>query len=170
MTKTKFKFETTLALDLATQTGWAFESMGVIASGSTGFQITKGEKPGDRFNKFRTWLREMLDEIKPDKVAYEEVMRWSSGAAAKCYCGLLAILQSECRSRKIPCVGVGVGTIKKHATKKGNATKDEMIQAMKVLGHKPCDDNEADALALLYFMINGCITPCTNNTKPKPTK
>ena len=46
-----------------------------------------------------------------------------------------------------------VGTIKKHATGKGNAGKDEMIIAAKSRGHDPKDDNEADALALLHWAI-----------------
>ena len=49
--------------------------------------------------------------------------------------------------------GVPVGTIKKHATGKGNAGKSEMIVAAKVRGHNPVDDNEADALALLHWAI-----------------
>ncbi len=44
-----------------------------------------------------------------------------------------------------------VGTIKKHATGKGNAGKDLVIAAMTALGHVPADDNEADALALLHW-------------------
>lgn len=49
--------------------------------------------------------------------------------------------------------GIPVGTIKKHATGKGNASKDEMIEAMKARGHSPADDNEADALALLHYAL-----------------
>ena len=50
--------------------------------------------------------------------------------------------------------GVPVGTIKRHATGKGNASKDEMIAAMRALGHAVTDDNEADALAILHWAIN----------------
>ena len=46
-----------------------------------------------------------------------------------------------------------VGTIKKHATGKGNADKAAMVAAMHALGHAPADDNEADALALLYWAL-----------------
>ena len=50
--------------------------------------------------------------------------------------------------------GVPVGTIKKHATGKGNAGKGEVIAAMRLLGHPVTDDNEADALALLHWAID----------------
>ena len=46
-----------------------------------------------------------------------------------------------------------MGTIKKHATGKGNANKDQMIGAVRMRGHTPADDNEADAIALLLWAI-----------------
>jgi Holliday junction resolvasome RuvABC endonuclease subunit len=48
---------------------------------------------------------------------------------------------------------VPVGTIKKHATGKGNAGKQDMVVAMQLLGHPITDDNEADALALLHWSL-----------------
>jgi Holliday junction resolvasome RuvABC endonuclease subunit len=152
---------TTLALDLATQTGWAYESAGMISSGTEGFQLKKKDRPGVRFLMFRTWFRDLLVSVKPTKVSYEEVMRWSSGAAAKVYCGLLAIVMTECEAKQIPYEGVHVGTIKKSATGKGNATKEQVIAAIKAKGHNPKDDNEADAIALLFFTL-GDHTPRTN--------
>jgi Holliday junction resolvasome RuvABC endonuclease subunit len=143
-----------LALDLATQTGWAYSSAGHVTSGSEGFHLKKKELPGARFLKFRSWLRDQFEIIKPDKVVYEEVMRWSSGAAAKCYCGLLAILMAECESKGIKYQGVHVGTIKKAATSKGNATKEQMIEAAVALGYSPKDDNQADAIHLLRIFLN----------------
>jgi Holliday junction resolvasome RuvABC endonuclease subunit len=47
-----------------------------------------------------------------------------------------------------------VGTIKKHATGKGNASKEEVITAMRAMGHAVTDDNEADALAILHWAID----------------
>ena len=47
-----------------------------------------------------------------------------------------------------------MGTIKKHATGKGNAGKAEVISAMRAKGHPVTDDNEADALALLGWAID----------------
>ncbi len=44
-----------------------------------------------------------------------------------------------------------VGTIKKHATGKGNAGKEDMIASAQARGHNPTDDNEADAIALVYL-------------------
>ncbi len=49
--------------------------------------------------------------------------------------------------------GVPVGTIKLHATGKGNANKDAMVAAMQAKGHPVTDDNEADALAILHWAM-----------------
>jgi Holliday junction resolvasome RuvABC endonuclease subunit len=73
--------------------------------------------------------------------------------AAHVYGGYLAILQMYCAEKGIECIGVPVGTIKKHITGKGNATKQEVIDAVQEMGYSPKDDNEADAIALLYYQL-----------------
>ena len=62
-------------------------------------------------------------------------------------------LTAWCEHHNIPYQGVPVGTIKKHATGKGNAGKDGMIASVRKRGHSPVDDNEADALALLHWAV-----------------
>jgi Holliday junction resolvasome RuvABC endonuclease subunit len=86
-------------------------------------------------------------------VYFEEVRRHASTDAAHVYGGLLATLTAWCESRNIPYAGVPVGTIKKHATNKGNANKEAMVAAMQALGHGVTNDNEADALALLHWAL-----------------
>jgi Holliday junction resolvasome RuvABC endonuclease subunit len=154
-----------LALDLATQTGWAYHANGLVSSGSESFKLKKNDGAGIRFLKFRSWLRDQLVEVKPELVVYEEVMRWSSGAAAKCYCGLLGVMQTECEAKEIKYEGVHVGTIKKFATNNGNASKDDMIKAAMEAGFKPVDDNEADALHILLLFCRRFNIPL-----PTPTK
>jgi Holliday junction resolvasome RuvABC endonuclease subunit len=73
--------------------------------------------------------------------------------AAHVYGGLLAHLTAWCEAQVIPYQGVPVGTIKKHATGKGNADKAAMMAAMHTRGHSPSDDNEADALSLLHYVM-----------------
>jgi Holliday junction resolvasome RuvABC endonuclease subunit len=53
----------------------------------------------------------------------------------------------------VPYQGVPVGTIKKHATGRGNADKQAMVAAARARGFSPADDNEADAIALLLWAI-----------------
>ena len=108
-----------------------------------------------RFLRFKRWLTEIkqsCDSI--DCLHFEEVRRHVSTDAAHAYGGFLATLTAWCEHHQIPYQGVPVGTIKKHATGKGNASKDEMVASARARGHTPVDDNEADALALLHWAIS----------------
>ena len=72
----------------------------------------------------------------------------------KGYGGLMASLTSWGELRGIPYEGVPVGTIKRHATGKGNAPKQAMIDAARAKGFSPEDDNEADAIAILLWALD----------------
>ena len=146
---------TILALDLGTTTGWALRSSdGAITSGSAGFRPQRFEGGGMRFLRFKRWLAELKDMTGGIHALYfEEVRRHVSTDAAHAYGGFLATLTAWCEHHQIPYQGVPVGTIKKHATGKGNSSKDDVLSAMRALGHAPVDDNEADALALLRWAI-----------------
>ena len=146
---------TILALDLGTQTGWALACRdGSITSGSQSFKPQRFEGGGMRFLRFKRWLAELKDMAGGiDALHLEEVRRHVSTDAAHAYGGFLATLTAWCEHHQIPYQGVPVGTIKKHATGKGNASKDHVIAAMTAPGHAPADDNEADALALLHWAI-----------------
>ena len=144
-----------LALDLGTTTGWALRlADDSLNHGFVHFKPQRFEGGGMRYLRFKRWLSELrllAGEI--HGVYFEEVRRHLGVDAAHVYGGLLATLTAWCEHQNIPYQGVPVGTIKKHATGKGNAGKDEMIAAARSRGHYPKDDNEADALALLYWAI-----------------
>ena len=144
-----------LAIDLGSKTGWAISADRVVAeSGTIAFTNDRWQGGGMRFLRFKHWLNELRDgEGKIDAIFVEEVRRHLGVDAAHSYGGFLAILTAWCEHHQIPYQGVPVGTIKKHATGKGNASKDEMIAAMRALGHGVTDDNEADALAILQWAI-----------------
>ena len=146
---------TILALDLGTTTGWALRgSDGHITSGSESFRPQRFEGGGMRFLRFKRWLTELKAVTSGiDALHFEEVRRHVSTDAAHAYGGFLATLTAWCEHHQIPYQGVPVGTIKKHATGKGNAGKDEVIASVTARGHAPSDDNEADALALLHWAI-----------------
>lgn len=107
-----------------------------------------------RFLRFKRWLTDIKHSVDGiDLVHFEEVRRHAGIDAAHAYGGFMAHLTAWCEHHNIPYQGVPVGTIKKHATGKGNASKDDMIAAMAKRGFAPVDDNEADALALLHWAI-----------------
>ena len=144
-----------LALDLGTTTGWALHGADkTITSGIMEFRPSRFEGGGVRFLRFKAWL----DEISAlagglSLVAFEEVRNHAGVDAAHAYGGWLATLTAWCEARGIAYTGIPVGTIKRHATGKGNAGKIAVIAAMRSKGHAPADDNEADALALLHCVL-----------------
>ncbi len=147
--------QTILALDLGTQTGWALRDReGLINSGTQSFRPQRFEGGGMRYLRFKRWLSELHQAVGDIHAVYfEEVRRHAGVDAAHVYGGLLATLTSWCEHHNIPYQGVPVGTIKKHATGKGNAGKTEVIAAMCSRGHDVVDDNQADALALLHWAV-----------------
>jgi Holliday junction resolvasome RuvABC endonuclease subunit len=146
---------TILALDLGTRTGWALQHLdGTITSGTEQFKPQRFEGGGMRFLRFKRWLNDLYAASQHiNAVFFEEVRRHAGVDAAHAYGGFMGHLTAWCEHHNIPYQGVPVGTIKKHATGKGNASKEEMIAATIKRGLKVADDNEADALALLYWAI-----------------
>lgn len=125
---------------------------GLIISGTASFKPGRYDGGGMRYLRFSRWL----DEIAEEGIAsiwFEEVRRHAATDAAHVYGGLMATLTAWAELRGIPYAGVPVGTIKRHATGKGNANKDAMIAAARERGFSPSDDNEADAIAILLWAV-----------------
>lgn len=148
--------KTILALDLGTTTGWAVrDAKGQITSHTASFKPGRFEGGGMRYLRFTRWLDDLAGLAGPFAlIDFEEVRNHAGTDAAHIYGGLMATLAAWCELRGVPYRGVPVGTIKKHATGKGNASKTDMIAAMRARGFSPTDDNEADALALLHWSMD----------------
>ena len=145
-----------LTLDLGTTTGWAsVQSQVVTQSGIVKLHPRRFDGGGIRYLKFSKFLDDLESRIQPiTAIFYEEVKRHIGVDAAHAYGGFMAVLTAWCESRHIAYEGVTVGTIKKHITGKGNANKQQVINAVKQLGHQPQDDNESDAIAIAYWAIH----------------
>jgi len=146
---------TILALDLGTTTGWALRAAdGLITSGTVSLKPSRYDGGGMRYLRFTNWLTE-LDRLSGPiaTIWFEEVRRHAGTDASHVYGGLMATLTAWAELRGIPYAGVPVGTIKRHATGKGNASKDAIIAAVEARGFSPADDNEADAIAILLWAI-----------------
>jgi Holliday junction resolvasome RuvABC endonuclease subunit len=147
----RLQHQVILALDLGQTTGWAVRNAdGVITHGTVQFRPGRHEGGGMPFLRFRAWLQEVDETVDGiDAVFLEEVIGHRGAIAAQVFGGFLAHLSAWAEMNKIPYEGVPVGTIKRHITGKGNATKEEVIAAVRAKGFSPVDDNDADALALL---------------------
>lgn len=139
-----------LALDLATQTGWA-HSNGL--SGIQSFALRRGDSPGMRWLEFAAWLRRVLDRAPTDVIVYEQAHH-RGGASTHVGHGFIAQTEAIAAERKIEITNRHTATIKKYATGKGNAKKDAMLAAARKrwLGMEIIDDNQADALFLLSLV------------------
>jgi Holliday junction resolvasome RuvABC endonuclease subunit len=145
-----------LALDLGSTTGWAVRTARCrILHGTAEFRPSRYEGGGMRYLRFGKWLDQTLDVTGGiDAVYFEEVRRHAGTDAAHVFGGLLATLTAWCEEHELPYQGVPVGTWKRHACGKGNASKDEVIAAMCERGFEPADDNEADAIAILLWALD----------------
>lgn len=147
---------TILAIDLGTKTGWAIlQKKGKVStttSGTINFVNDRYQGGGMRYLRFQRWLNDLKHQVgRINEIYFEEVRRHLGVDAAHAYGGFMATLTSWCEEKKVPYQGVPVQTIKKFITGKGNANKQEVINAVKALGYNPADDNEADATALLLY-------------------
>ncbi|MBF0401655.1 MAG: hypothetical protein HQL90_12925 [Magnetococcales bacterium] len=150
-----------LTLDLGSKMGWALhQADGTITSGTVEFKPGRFEGGGMAFVRFKHWLDEVCRFAGPiQAIWFEEVRAHAGVTAAHVYGGFLAHLTAWAEQQEIPYRGVPVGTIKRHATGKGNASKPEVIESMRRKGHNPADDNAADALAILHWVLDEEVMP-----------
>ena len=143
-----------LALDLATQTGWATNYEGKRC-GTAKFEVKRGESPGMRFLRCRAWLKDMRDLLhrKIDLIVYEQA-HYRGGAATAACVGLATEVIAFAAEYSIEIMAVHTKELKRFATGKGNAKKPEMIQAAKDRGYEPANDDEGDAALLLEFAMS----------------
>lgn len=144
-----------LTLDLGTKTGWAAQlDDGAIISGTKTFKPGRFEGGGMRYLRFSDWLHELSDHAGPFKTIWFEEVRSHKGVdAAHAYGGFLATLTQWAEKQSIPYAGVSVGTWKKSLCGKGNASKSDVVAEVKKRGFLPQDDNEADAIGVLFHIL-----------------
>lgn len=143
----------TMTLDLGSRCGWAIGKANEVVSGVWDIAPRRGESPGMRYIRLRSLLQKMRAAYPDIGVVYYEQAHHRGGAATEYAVGCVATVQAWCAEHGVEFGAVHTATIKKHATGRGNASKDEMIAVAKARGHQPADDNEADALALLHYAI-----------------
>jgi len=134
-----------LALDIATTTGWATE----YASGTWDLSIKRDESAGMKLIRFRAKLKELHDTDPLDVIVWEKPAGQHKSAIIHAS-RLVGAVMLFCEENSIQWSEYSASDIKKHATGKGNANKEKMIEAAK---HKwqdveVIDDNHADALWL----------------------
>jgi len=135
-----------LALDPATKCGWAVSP---LISGVWDLSIRKDESAGMRLMRLKAKLTETHQKHKLDIVAYEAARATRFKGAAVVQASIQAVLIMFCEENNIEYVGYSPSEIKKFATGKGNASKEDMINAAIKFNEDIIDDNHADAIHIL---------------------
>lgn len=142
-----------LALDIASKTGWAVKRPGeVIESGMQNFTKKRGESEGMIYIRFRAWLKQMIEMVKPTVVVYE--MPHMRGAGTTLLMGLETRLHEVHAEMdgSFEYQKVHSTQIKKAATGNAKASKPDVIKAVEArIGRQVIDDNESDSVALIFW-------------------
>lgn len=138
-----------LAIDPATACGWAvFEDGKPVAGGVWKLAPKKNRGGGVRFLQLEIELRRILASEPLDMVFYELVRGHTGTYAAQIYGGLVATITKACEAYVVPYAGVPVHLVKKAATGRAGADKDEIVAAARkrwpTINIR--DHNHADAL------------------------
>jgi len=146
-----------LALDLGTKTGWAsyfshepIAPTHIVSSGVQKFTVPRGTNPDVRLLRFRKWLEDLCLLKRPKVIAYE-LPHMRGGYSTQFLQDMMSILKVFCLDHDILYMSVHSGTLKKHATGSGNASKEEMVLTAEQRYGKVQDDNQADALHILAW-------------------
>lgn len=140
-----------IALDLATCTGFA-HSCGI--SGVQRFTPRRGDSPGMKWLSFRAWLERVYSDAPFDIAAYEQAHH-RGGAATHSAHGFISTLEAWAAERGVELTSRQTGEIKRHATGKWKAGKDEMVAAANKRWPNVTieTDDQADALWLLDLVL-----------------
>ena len=142
-----------LALDIATQTGWCNDK----GYGTWKMNATKGETNDFRICKFADHLEMMFINNKPDFVAYElPAGRFMKPIMTESE--LIGVLKLMCMENNIDYQGFTTTEIKRHCTGRGNAKKQEMMDAVIAKYNMlPKNYDEADAIAMYHLALEKVI-------------
>jgi hypothetical protein len=142
-----------LALDMATDTGWA-HSCG--ASGVWDLSVLADESSGMRLIRFEAKIHEIAKTIGIDLIAFESITAARGPKAnlngVKLGCKLQAIVERLSEIYEYECKGYNLATIKAHALP-GAKTRDKAAMVAAANKRWPevelLSDDQADALWLL---------------------
>lgn len=158
-----------LALDIATNTGWAYArvphrlttaleaAQAKPPQPQSGTYRVRGVGIGPALDEYERWLTGLLNELRPAGVIFEAPVlsgRLTSLATARKLYGLAGLTEMVAHRAGIEWVREAQpASVKKHFAGNGRAKKPDMEAACRQRGWTFADDNEADALAVWDY---GC--------------
>lgn len=140
-----------LALDIATHTGFCSSTK----SGTWDFTESRSRNNNKEHKDFRDTLMAFIIDHDIRKIVAEDVNVKTHFNSMRKLSEFRGILLEVCDELDLPAPEfVPVPTLKKYATGKGNASKEDMIETcQRRYNITPTDDNEADACHLFFYFI-----------------
>lgn len=137
-----------LAIDQGSNCGWC---CGEHLYGLWDLSTRKDESMGMKAIRFRLKIKEIVQNEGIELIVYERIAGEHKNSiihAAK----LVSVIEVFCEENKIDYATFSATELKKFATGRGNAKKEQMVAvAKKFYGYKGEDDNEADAIILYHL-------------------
>lgn len=147
-----------LALDIATNTGWAFAD----GEAAPRFGVVNLPKTGEDLGRygfaFHMWLADAITKLAPQLIVYEAPilagLSTNITTLRKLY-GLGMMAETVAHAREVPCKEENLGKIRTHflgrgrVPRKSDDIKRAVVAECQRRGWAVTDHNAADALALL---------------------
>jgi Holliday junction resolvasome RuvABC endonuclease subunit len=147
-----------MTFDLASRTGYAAGLAGEVPTFSHHQFPSTGDNFGRHQANAREWLHRIISIEKPELVGYEQPSLFGNTTPATVIklCSYASTIEEVCLKEHL---GVRIkmvnpSQLKKFWTGKGNAKKPEMVARAKAFGFAVAVDDEADALAMWFFMVD----------------
>lgn len=143
-----------LAIDPATKTGVA-DTYGLRLLWNLDM-LAAHTHQGHRHLALARALRDQLKAKSYGHVAIEEASYGATGQmrVMSFHNSLMGVILLVCAEHGVPVLLAKPTELKKYATGKGNAKKEDMIRAAKMAGERVSDDNIADAYWVMRWAAN----------------
>jgi hypothetical protein len=152
-----------LALDIATQTGYAVMQNGkFVKSGVRDFTLRMGKHKGHQGIMFYNFLRELgrIDHVFFEQIMFAGSFKNEDGEIVhttndgrETYLGLKMVMNMFCAGFQLEPIGIWPGTLKKQFAGSGRAEKADMCRAARAIGWRGDNHNEADAIGIMVVKI-----------------
>ena len=154
----------TLALDLATRTGWATGRFGMPPSWGA-VEFGRGRSNGEVLAAYRGWLNGQITALEPQIIAFEspfvptgnsEFAKPRNALTVRRLFGFAAVTELTCIERRLRCYEARPTEISRRflggpVPKKRDEKKAATVAMARQLGFAVDNDDEADAVALWCF-------------------
>ena len=146
-----------LTFDLAASTGYAVGAPHELPTFGTHVFQSTGDNFGRHQANARAWLARIINAEQPELIAYEQPSLFgiTTPATVIKLCSYVTTLEELCLKENlgIKVLQVNPSKLKKFWTGRGNAKKPDMVAAARRYGLIVQNDDEADAVAMWFLMV-----------------